>query len=151
MKEDLENFVKKLREYENSLSLTINIIDDIELLLNVRPDDLRRKSPDDLQYISLLLVQYSLYIQTELNRQLAVRDWCKDKINAKVASISKRYDNYTKYEIIYYTAINEDEEAYYLNEMYNIASSRIYSLTGIVNKVEHLSKIIESISYTKRR
>jgi hypothetical protein len=153
-KQQVEDWDKVLDEYESSIGLgkysNVHGFTDDELThyFSMQRDSIEKLTPEDCAQIAYRLVQYSLFIQRTLNREIARYNWADESIKETIADEINNYKGYG-YAEKSLQAIKHNDKASALNKIKKYAKQRIDRLSYIANNIKNLSDIILAVQKTK--
>jgi len=130
-----------LNEYSDHLKLKGNAspIESFEMYSSMSRDQLDKLDAETCYEISMELLQYSIFLQREINREQSRINWCDAYISNVV---SKHWNNYDKYmpKDIKVAAISEEYPN--LKKALSIKSKA----ECLIKSVEHLPNLIKNYS-----
>lgn len=149
--EKLQEFIKSLDDYEKRIQLvTPQKPSDIDSYMDIAADKLKLMTDDECGTAAVKLTQYNIYLQREINRQVAIKNWAKANIDAFIAETWNQYDKFIKVDIRQYLIEKENNAAARLNKIYITASSRVDSLSYITGRIDSQSQALLALQQTKR-
>ena len=149
-----EKLEQTLEAYETEVCLNVFPRDGIDKYLNLSKHELRALGEEECGEIAYMLVQYSMYIQKQMNRHVAIKNWATSYANVIIGRTSDNYEvngKYTSFEEKKLRIYAHDDVAQILNGFIVEAQKRIDTLTFMSSKVESLSKVMTNLQQTKRR
>jgi hypothetical protein len=147
----LQEFIKSLDDYEQRIQLiTPQKPSDIDLYMDIAAEKLKLMTDDECGTAAVKLTQYNIYLQREINRQVAIKNWAMANINAFIAESWDQYDKYIKVDIRQYLIEKENSAAARLNKIYITASTRVDSLSYITGRIDAQSQALLALQQTKR-
>lgn len=118
--------------------------DDIERILNMRPDTISILTPAEALSYSFILFSHAEYVQTLYNKEKSVVDFCDSSIWFIVADKVNNYGGqYAKWQEKYYSAVKENPLASELNKLKLAAESRINRLSGKADTVKKMANVLQ--------
>lgn len=147
----LQDFIKSLDDYEQRIQLTTPQKPlDIDQYMDISADKLKLMTDDECGTAAVKLTQYNIFLQREINRQVAIKNWAMSNINAFIAETWDQYDKYIKTDIRQYLIEKENTAAARLNKIYITASSRVDALAYITGRIDSQSQALLALQQTKR-
>lgn len=127
-----------LDEYDNRLRLGVSAspIATFEKYSTLSKDELDKFSPESCDEAALELMQYSIFLQREINRERARMNWCETYINHAVAPHWDKYDKYLPKEVK--IPIIADENPLLKNVLRLRAK-----VAAVINSTEHLPTLVK--------
>ena len=147
-----EQLNQLLDQYDEKLRLGINVspIDSMSKYCSLSQDELDKMAPETCQEISLELIQYSIFLQRELNRERARLNWCESYIYSIASKYWEDYDKYLKAEIKIPMIAKENPVLNSLLELKAKLSSMIMGLDHIPTIVKGYADKFENYARIKR-
>ena len=147
----LKTFIEQLDAYETRISLkTPAGLSNIDEFMSLDKTKLHTMCDEDCGIAAVELSQYATYLQREINRQLAIKNWAESNLHALVASHNGEYDKYVKFEIKKFLIEKENVAAKKLNNIFVTASSRVDSLSYLTTRIQNQSDALLALQQTKR-
>lgn len=153
-KEQVAEWDRILDEYESNIGLgkysdNHNFAsEELNEYFHMSRDNIEKLTPEDCAQISLRLVQYSLFLQRTINREIARYNWAEESIKETIADEVNNYRGYGYIEKSI-QAIKHNDKANGLNKIKKYAKQRIDRLSYIANNIKNLSDIILAVQKTK--
>jgi hypothetical protein len=149
--EYLKQFLDSIEKWENALNIPeVKHNEDIERILNLDEKHLKLISSKDCLIYSYQLIAYSDYIHTRISKEKSVLDWADSSIWFIIGGVLDQYgDKYTKWQIKYYSAIQENTLAKKILKVKNNAEARYNILEGKQKRAENMSNILKELSRRK--
>lgn len=141
-----------LDEYDKKFLVNkFGVNDEVENILGFKQELLAVLSRDDCFHYSLLLAQFALALQKEVNRQHAKLAWAKHNLDVVIGKEQSNYgDKYTKYELKKVMVINDNEYAKALNKIILDATMKIEEFNFLSARVNNMSEILKEYGKSKR-
>ena len=109
---------------------------------NMPMDELKNLTKEDIFDYAYLLQGYATYLQDEVNRHQIIADWCNNQIEMLVQRHREEFGQYQKHEQRRYQLISENIFVHKVNNMLQVAESRLTSLNGKVWELKQKSNIL---------
>lgn len=146
-----KNLEKILNDYQDKLSLNIKKNESAEILLNVDENVLKNMTAEECGIKAIVLLQFSTFIQKEINRHNAKNRWADSNLNFMVGKYGQSYgDKFTKFEERKAMMIADNSFAKALNDMIKLSSVICEDLSYISKKIENMSNLLAELQRTKR-
>jgi hypothetical protein len=139
-----------LREYEKGLGIK-NVSPDIpaEKYLTMSQDEVSRMSAEQCGEASIVLAQYSFYLQRSFNVEIRRVNWAQAMIDRYIAPIMKNYTASSASERKM-MAIKDNEFALSCERLRTEAQARVDQINYLSAKVDALSYRFADLQQTKR-
>ena len=142
---------QKLDNYQNTLSLNLHKSDEVSNILNLSLQQLQQLTAEDCGIYGYLLVQYSTFLQKEINRHHAKNKWASHNLDAMTGKYGKEYGNqWTKLDERKLMLISDNSYAKALFDLIKHSSVICEDLTYIAKKVEIMATQLSELQKTKR-
>jgi hypothetical protein len=152
--EKLARADKLLDEYEDSIGLSrLKILKNehaINEYLSYTRDEIQKLSSDRCAEIAYEIAAYSFHLQRSINRQISRVGFCEAEIRRELAIIIKEFSHIYSYEERKYTAIASNSYTTKLQQIKDLAQSRIDRLGSIQYNLKMLCDSLKTLSYSKR-
>jgi len=150
LKNNMDQVQQLLDEYEIKIGLPRSTVfidsEEIQKYLNMKRNEIEKLTGEDCAQISYRLAQFSFYLQRTCNREQARINWADHELNAivmtKIPQYSSTGGQYTKHEVAFHLALQENEVAQKLDKIKSIASQRVNRLNYLSTSLKHLSDIM---------
>lgn len=125
---------------------------DIEEVLSIEQDDLKKLTREDCAHKSFALSQYALFLQKEENQVKAITEFLTNALDIVVGKEAKNYgDKFTKYEYAKSMVIAHNSYANKLNKELSKYTQNLNSLSFLANRVQRLSDKLNDILNARGR
>jgi hypothetical protein len=122
---------------------------EVEKFLTLGATERRKLDPRQAAEAALILTQQAAYIQTEINRHIAVQDWCTEQIDGIVSTTFQNYGSqYTPKEYKRKAAIRESDAATKLERIRLHAQLRINTLNYLPTYLHRVAQSYEVLART---
>jgi hypothetical protein len=140
-----------LNDYQNQLSINIKRNESAESLLNIDENTLKSMTAEECGIKAIILLQFSAFLQKEVNRHQAKNRWADSNINILIGKYGQGYgDKYTKFEERRVMMIADNSFAKALNDMVKLSSVICEDLAFLSKKVESIANLLSELQKTKR-
>ena len=120
---------------------------DIEIILNLRTQDIKSLSGEDKACYAYEIYAYAEYIESQKVKESIVLDWAESSIWYIISqSINQYGDKYTKWQEKYYSAVRENPLASEILKIKNHAEARVKILNGKADRVQQMAQILNNLS-----
>tara|TARA_B100001559_G_scaffold296604_1_gene279823 strand:+ start:275 stop:766 length:492 start_codon:yes stop_codon:yes gene_type:complete len=109
---------------------------------NMSMSELQNLTQADIFDYAYLLQGYATYLQDEFNRHQIIVDWCNNQIEILVQKYRNEFGQYQKHEQRRYQLIAENIFVAKVNNMLQVADSRLTSLNGKIWELKTKSNIL---------
>ena len=151
IEDKLKSFIERLDAYETRISLkTPANLPNIEEYMSLDKTQLHTMSDEDCGIAAVQLSQYATYLQREINRQLAIKNWAEANLHSLVAAHNNEYDKFVKFEIKKFLIEKENGAAKKLNDILITAGARVDSLSYLTTRIQNQSETLLALQQTKR-
>lgn len=116
-------------------------------ILHFTEDEVKKMSFIDCQAAIFTLNKYSMYMNTILSREKAVRQWADQGIWYIITG--QKHNQYAKWEEKYHSSIRNSPSGIKLQKLKTTADFRILALESQIKGIENAMKVIESIARSK--
>lgn len=149
----LATLEKILDEYQHSVGTAYVIYNtEVSSLLSLSRDELKNYDAEECGMGSVMLSQYSIYVQKEQNRQNTRVYWATRELDLLVAVQEQNYgDSYVKYDVKRDKIISADSYAKKLYQIIKHAKSRSIELEFLSSKIALVAKALQDLQQTKRQ
>jgi len=146
--EKYNKFVEDIDKWLKNIGLVeIRANEEVEILLEINPSDLKKLTHDQMLIGAYNLTCYADYLQKIMSREQIAFDWAEDAIWYIVSGKLNNYgEKYTKWQDKYYSAIKENPIANQLLRVKKSAEAKIKTLTNHIDNIKKLSDILESLA-----
>jgi hypothetical protein len=142
---------KQISDYQKNLSLNIHKNNAIEEILNLTTEQLKQLNAEECGINSFLLMQYSTFLQKEINRHAAKQRWANSSIDILLGKYGQQYgDKWTKVDERKILLIADNSYAKALNEMIRFSSVVMEDLSYLAKKIETMAIHLSELQKTKR-
>lgn len=147
----LKQFLDSIEKWENALNIPeIKHNEDIERILNLDQAQLKLMKGQDCLMYSYQLIAYSDYVQSRISKEKSVLDWAESSIWYIIGGKVDQYgDKYTKWQIKYYSAVQENPLATEILKIKNNAQARYEILEGKQKRAEGMANILKELARRK--
>lgn len=147
----LKQFLDSIEKWENALNIPeIKHNEEIERILNLDSTDLKLMKGQDCLMYSYQLIAYSDYVQSRISKEKSVLDWAESSIWYIIGGKVDQYgDKYTKWQIKYYSAVQENPLATEILKIKNNAQARYEILEGKQKRAEGMANILKELARRK--
>lgn len=135
MSGDQELLAQLNQALDQYMTLRMEIPEHIDVYLGLSRSEIEAFSGRQAFSVAATIVQYSMYLQQQENRERAKVSWCESHINAICARHWDDFDQYLPKEIKIMKIANEHETVQKLMELHRQANCRL-------NEISHLSSIV---------
>jgi hypothetical protein len=145
-----EEIKQTISDYYQQVKLG-NLIsnNEVERYLKLGTVERRKLDPREAAEASLVLTQQAAYIQTEINRHLAVQDWCVEQIDGIISKTINNYGTrYTPKELRRKAAVRESDAATKLERIRLHAQLRINTLNYLPTYLHKVAQSYEALART---
>lgn len=163
MTEPLENNLKadqeltasqnRLDEFERSVGSISpeNYKPEVEQYFKMSREALQKLSREQCGEAAYELAQYSYWVQQTINRENSKLSWADAQLKVHVGKNSKKYrsEKYISYDEIQHLVIADNSYAHSLFSLKMHAKLRVERLSHLANKIEFMSKTMQSLQYRK--
>jgi hypothetical protein len=151
--EELERRLNQLLDdYDNRLRLGVSAspISSFEQYSTLSKDELDKYSPENCDEAALELMQYSIFLQREINRERARLNWCDAYIHNAIASQWNSYDKYIPKEIRIPMIADENPVLKTVLRLKAKITSLINSTDNLPHLVKHYADLFSGYARSKR-
>jgi hypothetical protein len=139
-----------LREYEKSLGITVvNPQIPAEKYLTMSQEEISSMSAEACGEASIILAQYSFYVQRALNIEVRRVNWSVSMIDRTIAPLMKNYNASSASERRM-MAIKDNEFAFQCEKLRVEAQARVDQINYLSAKIDALSYRFADLQQTKR-
>lgn len=154
VEERIEKLDNLLDEYEGRIGLSkynenYSKSEEVGEYLSYSRDQLEALSPQDLGGIAYILLQYSIFIQRSLNREVAKIKWAESMMKEIVADKLNNYSGYS-YAEKYGKAIKDNDYTIKLNSLQRAAQQRSDRLQFLANGIKGLADVLQNLMRVRR-
>lgn len=145
-----EEIKQTISDYYQQVKLG-NLIsnNEVERYLKLGTVERRKLDPREAAEASLVLTQQAAYIQTEINRHVAVQDWCVEQIDGIISKTINNYGTqYTPKELKRKAAVRESDAATKLERIRLHAQLRINTLNYLPTYLHKVAQSYEALART---
>jgi hypothetical protein len=112
------------------------------LAANLSSEDLKKLTQQESFDTAYLLYGYSTYIQDEINKNKIALNWCNDQLEKLVVQHNHEFSQYTKHESKRQMIVNNNSYAASVDNMREVAESRLQALDGKVYELKRKADIL---------
>jgi len=141
----LKEFEKSIDEYLASSNICFSSYkEEYAFYSDMELSDLANKSRAELLDIAYMLQGYASYIQDEINRNIAILNWCNNLLDELLVKFEREnaFDKYTKFEMKRTIMVSDHSFAKVIEEVRKDSSMKVTLLEGKVFQVKKMSDII---------
>ncbi len=152
IEDKLQEFIKQLDEFENRTGVVVSKLSpDIELYMNIESERLKNMTDEECGIAAVKLQQYATYLQKQINRQTAIKNWADTNLYAIMAAHNADYDKFIKIEMKRYLIAKENNAAVKLVGILNKASARVDDLSYLTGRIAGQAESLLALQQTKRK
>lgn len=141
---------KRLSDYENNVGIrTREDNKSAEQYLVLTKEQLQKMTAEECGYIAYELVQFSIHVQKNINKELAIVNFCRENIKRTIANDLPQIKAY-HFEEKKMLAIRHNSHADILHKIEIQAQARVDTLSFITDKIKLLVEVLKNIQYTKK-
>jgi|ETNvirenome_6_85_1030632.scaffolds.fasta_scaffold71466_2 hypothetical protein len=141
-----------LNDYDERLCLKhITHSPEVEKILTISYVELKALSAERCGECAVLLAQYGIFVQKEINRQTAKMKWAEKGIHIMAAKYGKNYSQYMKFEEKQATIISDNSAAFKLHKLKQISQAIVDELSYITSRINTMGQSFIELQNTKRR
>jgi DNA repair ATPase RecN len=145
-------FENELNHYSATLGLNfIRHNTDVNRAFELSEADIKALDAIGCGELSLMLSNYALYIQKEVNRVIAKRNWAKANIDMLMAQHSKDFSQYMKYEEKINSLCNTNSAALELNKIYVGLTAKFDELNKMAERLDSMAYRLDELQKSKRK
>ena len=147
----IQDIEQTLSQYEGKAGLNaIAPKSDCLKYLDCNRETLEKLDSTECVYVSIEIMQYSLFVQRLYNREKSRRDWALANIRVSIANEINQYKAYS-YEEKKNMAIANNAFASNLDKYVTICQAKMTRLEGLADKLGYLSRTFENLIKYKNR
>lgn len=149
--EQLREIKQTINGYYQQLNLEqLGVTSEVDKYLEKNEKQRSKMLPEECAIAASILHQHAAYLQIEVNRQLAVINFCNKRIMEILGDKVSQYGSkYTKYEQRLALAIKESEVAQKLQAVRNEAQLRVDTLNYLPPYITNIARSYETLSRTQ--
>jgi len=147
----LQKFIESLEEFDKKVLLPKIDGYDISEYMDLSVDKLKIMSDEDCGIAAVRLAQYNRFLQKEINKQNAIKNWADSNINSIIAEKNNEYDKFIKIDIKKFLIQKENSAAAKYYKIYSIALSRVDSLSYITGRIDTQVQTLLALQQSKRK
>jgi len=141
--EKLLEFINSINSYIELGNLKFSSFKEEYLLVsNYSSEELDKLTQSDLFDTAYLLYGYATYIQDEINKNKIALQWCNNELEKMIVKHSEEFGQYTKHESKKYILSQNNSYAASLENMREVAESRLQALEGKVFEIKRKADIL---------
>jgi hypothetical protein len=141
--EKLLEFINSINSYIELGNLKFSSFKEEYLLVsNYSSEELDKLTQSDLFDTAYLLYGYATYIQDEINKNKIALQWCNNELEKMIVKHSEEFGQYTKHESKKYILSQNNSYAASLENMREVAESRLQALEGKVFEIRRKADIL---------
>lgn len=141
-----------LNDYSQSIGTTaIAYNNESEKSLNLKSEDLKKLTPEEISIHAYTLAHYASFVQKEINRQNAKLKWANHNLNLVIAKVGAKYgDKWTKYDERRVMVASDNEYAKILYDITLQAGIRVSELDFLSSRISAMSDLLNELHKTKK-
>lgn len=141
--EKLAEHIDAINEYINNTNTKFsNFREEYLYASNMPADKMKDLSQEETFDTAYLLYGYSAYIQDEINKNKIALNWCNNEIEKLIVKHSNEFGQYTKHESKKFILAKNNSYASSLENMREIAESRLQALEGKTYELKRKADIL---------
>jgi hypothetical protein len=141
--EKLAEHLELITQYINTTNAKFSSFREEYLLISDLPaEKLRNLTQQELFDYSYLLYGYVTYLQDEINRNKIALNWCVDQMEKLIVKHNDEFGQYTKHESKKHILSQSNSYAASLENMRQVAESRLCALDGKVYELKRKADIL---------
>lgn len=141
--EKLAEHIESITQYINSTNSKFSSFREEYLLISDMPlEQLKKLTQAELFDAAYLIYGYATYIQDEINRNKIALNWCNDQMEKLIVKHNEDFGQYTKHESKKHILSQNNSYAASLENMRQIAESRLCALDGKVYELKRKADIL---------
>lgn len=141
-----EKLAKYLDDITNYINLTntkfSSFREEFLVVADMSSEQLRKLTQPEAFDAAYLLYGYSTYIQDEINKNKVALNWCNDQMEKLIVIHQNEFGQYTKHESKKHILAKSNSYAAALENMREVAESRLQSLEGKVFELKRKADIL---------
>lgn len=139
----LADHINLINDYINSTNTKFSSFREEYLVVaNMSAEQLRKLTQVELFDSAYLLYGYATYIQDEINKNRIALNWCNDEMEKLIVKHQNEFGQYTKHESKKHILSQNNSYAASLENMREIAESRLQALDGKVFELKRKADIL---------
>lgn len=139
----LADHINIINDYINSTNTKFSSFREEYLVVaNMSAEQLRKLTQVELFDSAYLLYGYATYIQDEINKNRIALNWCNDEMEKLIVKHQNEFGQYTKHESKKHILSQNNSYAASLENMREIAESRLQALDGKVFELKRKADIL---------
>ncbi len=139
----LADYIASINDYINLSNTKFSSFREEYLFVaDMSSEQLRKLTQVELFDAAYLLYGYATYIQDEINKNKVALNWCNDQMEKLIVKNSQEFSQYTKHESKKHILANINSYAASLENMREVAESRLQSLDGKVFELKRKADIL---------
>jgi hypothetical protein len=141
--EKLSEHIESINNYINSSNTKFSSFREEYLFVaDVSSEQLKKFTQVELFDAAYLLYSYASYIQDEINKNKIALSWCNDQMEKLIVKNNDEFGQYTKHESKKHILSQSNSYASSLENMRQIAESRLQALEGKVYEIKRKADIL---------
>jgi hypothetical protein len=141
--EKLAEHIASINDYINSTNAKFaSFREEYLLIADMSADKLKNLTQQDLFDAAYLLYGYATYLQDEINKNKVALNWCNDQMEKLIVKHNDEFGQYTKHESKKHILSQSNSYASSLENMRQVAESRICLLDGKVYELKRKADIL---------
>jgi len=139
----LAEHIALITDYINSANAKFaSFREEFLLIADMSADKLRTLTQQELFDGAYLLYGYATYLQDEINKNRVALNWCNDQMEKMIVKHNDEFGQYTKHESKKHILSQSNSYAASLENMRQVAESRLSSLDGKVYELKRKADIL---------
>lgn len=141
--EKLSEHIESINDYINlSNTKFVSFREEYLLVSDLSLDQLKKSTQSELFDAAYLMYSYASYIQDEINKNKIALSWCVNQLEKMIVSHANEFGQYTKHESKKYILAQNNSYAASLENMREVAESRLQALEGKVFEIKRKADIL---------
>jgi len=141
--EKLSEHIESINNYINSSNTKFSSFREEYLFVaDMSSEQLKKFTQVELFDAAYLLYSYASYIQDEINKNKIALSWCNDQMEKLIVKNNDEFGQYTKHESKKHILSQSNSYASSLENMRQIAESRLQALEGKVYEIKRKADIL---------
>lgn len=141
-----DKLAKHLSNIDDYINLSntkfISFKEEFLMVSNLGHEALNKLTQQEMFNAAYLLYGYATYIQDEINKNRVALSWCNNEMEKLIVQHSDTFGQYTKHESKKYILAKNNSYAAALENMREIAESRLQYLDGKVFELKRKADIL---------
>lgn len=139
----LSEHIESINSYINSSNTKFSSFREEYLFVaDMSSEQLKKLTQVELFDAAYLLYSYSSYIQDEINKNKIALSWCNDQMEKLIVKHNDEFSQYTKHESKKHILSQSNSYASSLENMRQVAESRLQALEGKVFETKRKADIL---------